>query len=63
MKRPYGKTDEEFFAALLSRTGIAVTPGNGFGRGGEGYMRLSAFCSAETAEEACARLENFLKQT
>ena len=34
-------SSEDFCAALLEATGVALTPGNGFGPGGEGWLRLA----------------------
>ena len=38
---PEGYTSAEFTADLLEQVGVVVTPGNGYGRNGEGYVRLS----------------------
>jgi len=40
-KVPAGYTSTEFTTDLLDQVGVAVTPGNGYGRHGEGYVRLS----------------------
>jgi LL-diaminopimelate aminotransferase len=40
-KVPDGYTSEEFASDLLEQVGVVVTPGNGYGRNGEGYVRLS----------------------
>jgi len=40
-KVPEGYTSAEFTADLLEQVGVVVTPGNGYGRNGEGYVRLS----------------------
>lgn len=40
-KVPEGYTSVEFAADLLEQVGVVVTPGNGFGKNGEGYVRLS----------------------
>jgi len=40
-KIPAGYTSVEFTADLLEQVGVAVTPGIGYGRNGEGYVRLS----------------------
>ena len=40
-KVPNGYTSVDFTADLLDQCGVAVTPGVGYGRGGEGYVRLS----------------------
>ncbi len=50
----------DFFTRLLESTGIAGTPGAGFGSAGEGYFRFSAFCRHEDAAEAAERLRNRL---
>lgn len=45
-----------FFDLLLSKAGVVCTPGAGFGRCGEGYIRISAFNSRENAEKAMERI-------
>ena len=40
-KVPEGYTSMDFTSALLDKYGIVVTPGTGFGKNGEGYVRLS----------------------
>jgi len=47
-------------ARCLTEAGVVVTPGNGFGEAGEGYIRLSAFNSRENVEEALARIQTQL---
>ena len=51
-----GMSGWAFFTYLLERTQIAVTPGEGFGRGGANHVRLSCFGSREDTEEAAQRL-------
>jgi LL-diaminopimelate aminotransferase len=46
----------EFFDRLLQKTAVVVTPGSGFGRCGEGYVRLSAFNEREKIEQALQRI-------
>jgi LL-diaminopimelate aminotransferase len=38
---PEGYTSAEFAQDLLEQVGVVVTPGTGYGRNGEGYVRLS----------------------
>jgi LL-diaminopimelate aminotransferase len=45
-----------FFDRLLDEAAVVVTPGSGFGPGGEGYVRISGFNSRRNAEEIVARL-------
>ena len=56
VKTPDGYSSWEFFDILLSKYHIVVTPGAGFGPAGEGYVRLTAFSSAEATEAAASRL-------
>ena len=58
-----GKTDSwAFFDRLLNDAGVVVTPGAGFGRCGEGYIRISAFNSLEKVTTAMSRIETALKE-
>ncbi|MBN2736749.1 MAG: LL-diaminopimelate aminotransferase [Spirochaetales bacterium] len=46
----------EFFDMLLSKAQVVCTPGSGFGKCGEGYIRISAFNSYEKVVEAMERI-------
>jgi len=48
------------FQTILEKTQVVTIPGAGFGPGGEGYLRLSAFAPRESVEEACKRLTEAL---
>lgn len=50
-----------FFDKLLNEAHIVTTPGAGFGKDGQGYIRISAFNSRANVEEAVKRLERVLK--
>ncbi len=50
----------EFFDMLLNKAGVVCTPGAGFGKCGEGYIRLSAFNSYENVEKAMTRIKEAL---
>ena len=56
-----GKDSWKFFDKLLKRAQVVTTPGAGFGRCGEGYIRISAFNSRENVEEAMKRIRKVLK--
>ena len=56
-----GKDSWKFFDKLLKRAQVVTTPGAGFGRCGEGFIRISAFNSREAVEEAMQRLRKVLK--
>lgn len=60
LKCPRNMKSWQFFEFLLQGAQIAGTPGAGFGKGGEGYFRLTSFSSESVAEEAVERLVNLL---
>jgi aspartate/methionine/tyrosine aminotransferase len=49
-----------FTAALVQKTGVALAPGVGFGRDGEGYIRVCFASTEATVGEALSRLRNFV---
>ncbi len=53
---PAGHTSESFAMLLLEKAGIVLTPGNGFGAHGEGYVRAALCVGEEVLEETAARL-------
>ncbi len=56
-----GKTDSwEFFDLLLNKAGVVCTPGAGFGKCGNGFIRISAFNSYENVVEAMSRIKKAL---
>lgn len=50
----------EFFDYLLNNVQVVGTPGEGFGKAGAGYFRLTAFGSHEATKEAAERLNQLL---
>lgn len=50
----------QFFDRLLDEAAVVCTPGAGFGRCGQGYVRISAFNSRANVEEALGRIERVL---
>lgn len=55
-----GRSSREFFDLFLTRAGVVCTPGVGFGRCGENFIRISAFNSRENVEEALQRIRKAL---
>jgi LL-diaminopimelate aminotransferase len=53
---PIGTGSTDFALKLLQETGVVVTPGNAFGSGGEGYMRISLIAECDRLEEALSRM-------
>ncbi len=60
-KIPDGKTSWEFFDELLEKAGVVTTPGAGFGKNGEGYIRLTAFNTKEATIEAMENIKKLFK--
>ncbi|HPC46490.1 MAG TPA: LL-diaminopimelate aminotransferase [Deltaproteobacteria bacterium] len=56
-----GMDSWEFFDLLLARAHVVTTPGEGFGRCGRGYIRISAFNSRENVERAMERIRRVLR--
>ena len=57
----YGKTDSwQFFDMLLEKAGVVCTPGAGFGKCGEGFIRISAFNNYENVQLAMQRIRQAL---
>lgn len=56
-----GMDSWEFFDLLLNKADVVCTPGVGFGKCGQGYIRISAFNSFENVAEAMERIEQALK--
>ena len=56
-----GRDSWEFFDLLLEKAQVVCTPGAGFGRCGEGHVRISAFNSRENVEKALVRIAAALK--
>jgi LL-diaminopimelate aminotransferase len=56
-----GADSWKFFDMLLNDAGVVCTPGAGFGKCGEGFIRISAFNSRENVEKALAEIEKAVK--
>ena len=56
-----GRDSWEFFDLLLNQAQVVCTPGAGFGKCGEGHVRISAFNSRVNVEAALARIAAALK--
>lgn len=57
VKTPEGLSSSEFVGRILTETGVVLTPGNGFGRHGEGYFRISLTVGEDRLTEALTRIE------
>ena len=59
-KCPEGMGSWDLFDKLLREAHVVTTPGAGFGPSGEGYIRFTAFGTAEATAEAMARVKKML---
>lgn len=51
----------EFVRDLAKKAKLALIPGASFGKGGDGYVRLSYAASMETLQEAIARIQAYME--
>ncbi len=59
---PQGYTSVQYVTELLDRIAVAVTPGTGYGRTGEGYVRLSITQPEDRFDEGVRRLLTLTKK-
>ncbi|MEG3977055.1 aspartate aminotransferase [Microcoleus sp. herbarium8] len=52
-----GMSSTDFALNVLQETGVVVTPGNAFGPGGEGYVRISLIADCDRLGEALRRMK------
>jgi LL-diaminopimelate aminotransferase len=62
-KIPSGWKSREFAFQLIDQTGVAVIPGDAFGKQGEGYVRIAMVQPPEVLTEAANRIHQFLMQS
>jgi LL-diaminopimelate aminotransferase len=56
IENPRGMTSAELTKRLLTEAGVVVTPGNGFGPSGEGYIRAALTVDVARIREAVGRI-------
>ncbi len=57
-----GLSDDEFAEKLLAEEQVAVIPGNAFGVGGNGFVRMAYAQSYEKIEQALERMRRFMQR-
>mgnify|MGYP002777015877 CR=1 FL=1 len=55
---PVGLNSTDFALDVLRKTGVVLTPGNAFGEGGEGYVRVSLIADVDRLGEAIGRIKD-----
>ncbi|KYC43892.1 succinyldiaminopimelate aminotransferase [Scytonema hofmannii PCC 7110] len=56
------KNSVEFCTQLVQQTGVAVSPGAGFGKSGEGYVRFALVHDVPVLQTAVQRISHFLEK-
>jgi aspartate/methionine/tyrosine aminotransferase len=59
-KIPSGWTSRTFAFELIEKAGVAVIPGDAFGKLGEGYVRIALVQPPDVLAEAAERIQGFL---
>lgn len=54
---PPGVGSTDFALSVLQQTGVVLTPGNAFGIGGEGYVRISLIADCDRLQQMLDRFE------
>lgn len=57
---PRGHTSASFVSLLIEQAGVVCTPGSGFGKSGEGYVRMALTENASRLREAVERIKRVL---
>ena len=57
---PDGEDSWHFFRRLLTDANVVVTPGEGFGTHGEGFVRITAFGTSDDSRAAMGRIKAIL---
>ena len=60
LPEPWRQQSVEFCKQLVLQTGVAASPGAGFGKAGEGYIRLALVQDPSTLTQAVDRIASFL---
>ena len=60
-RTPKGYSSMQFFNLILERAAVVVSPGNAFGKHGEGFFRIALMTDDKLIEEAALRIEAALK--
>ena len=59
---PWQQNSIDFCVQLVQETGVAVSPGAGFGKAGEGYVRFALVHDPTVLETAVEKIAEFLKR-
>jgi aspartate/methionine/tyrosine aminotransferase len=60
LPEPWSQRSVDFCLGLVEQTGVALAPGVGFGKAGEGYVRIALVHPPAVLESAIAHIADFL---
>jgi aspartate/methionine/tyrosine aminotransferase len=60
LPEPWQNNSIDFCTKLVAATGVAVSPGAGFGQSGEGYVRFALVKEPEILRSAAQKIASFL---
>ena len=63
LPEPWQDNSIDFCTKLVAATGVALAPGAGFGKSGEGYVRFALVQEPEVLQDAIAKISWFLSRT
>ncbi|MEM9272641.1 MAG: LL-diaminopimelate aminotransferase [Cyanobacteria bacterium P01_F01_bin.143] len=63
LPKPWQDNSIDFCTKLVAQTGVALSPGAGFGKSGEGYVRFALVQEPEVLQDAIAKISWFLSNT
>jgi aspartate/methionine/tyrosine aminotransferase len=61
LPEPWQDNSVDFCTKLVAQTGVAASPGAGFGQAGEGYVRFALVKDSDTLREAAQKIQQFLQ--
>lgn len=61
LPQPWEQNSIQFCTQLVEKTGVAASPGAGFGKAGEGYVRFALVQEPEVLETVVQRIAGFLR--
>ena len=62
LPEPWQNNSVDFCTKLVAQTGVAASPGAGFGRAGEGYVRFALVRDSDILRQAAAKIEQFINR-
>ena len=62
LPEPWQRNSVDFCTKLVAYTGVAASPGAGFGKMGEGYIRFALVREPDILRDAASKIQQFLNQ-